>query len=171
MTLHDELAHRFMTLHDTKLVDCLALGTHRHHRSSERSGSVALHNLSQGIVSEHVTISNQSHSSVLYLLLLTFFSSLLHLLTYFNSNSQMTVVSRGLSVIFTLYSTSCILITDISGTIRFPCRGLFYDLCCDLRLFPRDHLCCVLNLSSSLKPSEKLFVQVEIIEYDSASTS
>ena len=62
-----------MALHDTKLVDCLALGTHRHHRSSERSGIVALLNLSQGIVIEHVTISNQSHSPVLYLLLLAFF--------------------------------------------------------------------------------------------------
>ena len=26
MSLHDELAHCFMALHDTKLVDCLALG-------------------------------------------------------------------------------------------------------------------------------------------------
>ena len=78
MELHDELAHCFMALHDTKLVNCLALGTHRHHRSSERSGIVALLNLSQGIVIEHVTISNQSHSPVLYLILLAFFSSLLN---------------------------------------------------------------------------------------------
>ena len=135
MALHDELAHCFMALHDTKLVDCLALGTQRHHRSSERSGIVALLNLSQGIVIEHVTISNQSHSPVLYLLLLAFFSSLHHLLTYFCSSSQLMVVSRGLSVISTLYSTSCITITGTSGTIRFPCRELFYGLCCDLRLF------------------------------------
>ena len=135
MALHDELAHCFMALHDTKLVDCLALGTHSHHRSSERSGIVALHNLSQGVVIEHMTISNQSHSPVLYLLLLALFSSLHQLLTYLSSNSQLMVVSRGLSVISTLYFTNCITITGTSGTIRFPCRGLFYDLCCDLRLF------------------------------------
>ena len=141
MALHDELAHCFRALHDTKLVDYLALGTHRHHRSSERSWIVALRNLSQGIVIEHVTISNQSHSPVLHLLLLAFFSSLHQLLTYLRSSSQLMVVSTGFNVISKICSTSCITITGTSGTIRFPCRGLqrsflrIYGLCCDLRLF------------------------------------
>ena len=123
MALHDELAHCFMALHDTKLVDCLALGTHRHRRSSERSGIIALHNLSRGIVIEHMTLSDQSHSPVLNLLQLAFFSSLLNLLTCLRSSSRLMVVSRGLSVISTLYSTSCITNTGTSGTIRFPCRA------------------------------------------------
>ena len=135
MALHDELANCFMAFHDTKLEDCLALGTHRHHRSSGKSGIIALLNLSQGIVIEHLTISNQSHSPVLNLLLLAFFSSLLNLLTYLRSNSQLMVVFRGLSIISKMYSISCITITGASGTIRFPCRGLFYGLCCDLHLF------------------------------------
>ena len=124
MALHDDPAHCFMALHDTKPVDFLALGTHRHRRSPERSEIVALHNLSQGIVIEHVTLSNQSHSPVLYLLLLALFSSLLHLLTHLRSSSRLMVVSRGPSAISTLCSTGCITITGTSGTIRFPCRGL-----------------------------------------------
>ena len=101
---------------------------------------------------ELLTLSDQSRSPVVYLLLLAFFSSLHQLLTYLSSNSQLKVVSRGLSVISTLYSTSCITITGASGTIRFRCRRLqrsflrIYGICCDL---PCDHLCCVLNLSSS----------------------
>ena len=162
MALHDELAHCFMALHDTKLVDCLALGTHRHHRSSERSGIVALLNLSQGIVIELLTLPDQSHSPVLYLLLLAFFSSLHQLLTYLRSNSQLMVVSRGLSVISTLYSTSCITITGNSDVVFFestvsPAISTFST---------HDLLRCVLNLSSSFKPSGELLTQVEIIECD-----
>ena len=79
---HNLIIHCFMALHDTKPVDCLALGTDRHRRSSERSEIIALHSLSQGIVIEHVTLSHQSHWPVLHLLLHAFLPSLLHLLTY-----------------------------------------------------------------------------------------
>ena len=138
MALHDEPVLCF------KPADCLVLGTHRHRRSSERSEIIALHSLSRGIVIEHVTLSHQSHSPVLHLLLLAFLPSLLHLLAYLRfcgqrvcngstantrsdpstnlrSSSLSMVVSRGLSDISTYCSTNCVKIT---GTIRFLCRGL-----------------------------------------------
>ena len=87
------------------LENCLALGTHRHHRSSETSG----------IVCSPSTCRRESSSNMWrYLINLTrqfwtffclrFFSSLLNLLTYLLSNSQLMGVSRGLSVVSTMYS-------------------------------------------------------------------
>ena len=59
MALYDVTAHRIMALHDTRPVDCLAPGTHRHRRLplTEIQEIVALHSLSLEIVIGHVTSS------------------------------------------------------------------------------------------------------------------
>ena len=76
--------HRIMALHDSRLAECLALGTQRQCRLqlTDIQEIIALHSLSLGIVIGHVTPSHQSLPPVPHLQLLAFFQSLFHLLTY-----------------------------------------------------------------------------------------